>query len=52
VLCLMVEGLVHRPYGTSGVGILVEEVPQYLDVLLHKESYRVLILLLLHAEVK
>ena len=48
----MVEGLVHRPYGTGGIGILVEQVPQNLDVLLHKESYCVLILLLLHAEVK
>jgi hypothetical protein len=45
----MVEGLVHRPYGTSGIGILVEKVPQDLDVLLYEEPYRVLIFLFLHA---
>jgi hypothetical protein len=45
----MVEGLVHRPYGTSGIGILVEKVAQDLDVLLHEETYRILIFLFLQA---
>jgi hypothetical protein len=48
----MVKSLVHRPYGTSGICILVEKVSEDLDVLLHEESHCVLIFLFLHAEVK
>ena len=50
---VLIECLMHpRHYRARRVRILVEQISQYLKMLLDEEAYSVLVLLLLEAEVK